>query len=175
MRFLVAVVVLIGALTVLNLFLTMAIIRRIKQTNVAPRREGSEIPELEVGTRIPDFRAESTSGAVVTNADFFGTEAVLAFYDTGCAVCKTTIPKLIDHAQVNGLKADQVIAVVGGRGNSAADYVDGLDGAATVVLEDSLGPVASAFSIPGFPAFVVVDADGRVVRAGTQSTLDARA
>ena len=149
--------------------------RRLKQKGSGPVTDGSDIPELPIGSRIPDFRAESTSGAVVATEDLLGSEAVFAFFDTGCAVCKTTIPKLIDHADAHGLKADQVIAVVGGRENSAADYVNGLEGAATLILEDSLGPVAAAFSIPGFPAFVVVDGDGRVVRAGTQSSLTAKA
>ncbi|MFG2129552.1 peroxiredoxin family protein [Streptomyces sp. NPDC048751] len=174
MGFLVAAVVLLGALTVLNLFLTMAVMRRLKQKDSGPAPDGSDIPDLPIGSRIPDFRAESTSGTVVATGDLLGSESVFAFFDTGCAVCKTTIPKLIDHADAHGLKADQVIAVVGGR-ESAAAYVDGLEGAATVILEDSLGPVASAFSIPGFPAFVVVDGDGRVVRAGTQSSLTAKA
>ena len=174
MEFLVAVVALIGALTVLNLLLIMAVIRRLKKMNSLSVPDGSDIPELPIGIRIPDFRAESTSGAVVTTGDLIGSESVFAFFDTGCSVCKTTIPKLIDHANAQGLKADHVIAVVGGR-DSAAEYVDGLDGAATVIVEDSLGPVAAAFSISGFPAFVVVDGDGRVLRAGTQSTLTAMA
>lgn len=176
MGFLAAVVALIGALTVLNLLLIMAVMRRLKQQNTVSTVNGNEsdIPELPIGSRIPEFRAESTSGAIVTTGDLIGSESVFAFFDTGCSVCKSTIPKLIDHADTHGLKADQVIAVVGGSENSAGEYLEKLDGAATVIVEDSVGPVASAFSIAGFPAFVIVDGDGRVVRAGTQSTLTAK-
>ncbi|MEU2914638.1 peroxiredoxin family protein [Streptomyces massasporeus] len=177
MGFLVAVVALIGALTVLNLLLIMAIMRRLKQQNSVSNANsnGSDIPELPVGSRIPDFRAESTSGAVVAARELVGADSVFAFFDTGCSVCKTTIPKLRDHAEAHGLKADQVIAVVGGSESAAGEYVEQLDGVATVIVEESVGPVASAFSISGFPAFVVVDGDGLVVRAGTQSTLTTRA
>lgn len=176
MGFLVAVVALISAMTVLNLLLIMAVMRRLKQVKSfsTTNDNESDIPELPIGSRIPDFRAESTSGAVVTTGDLVGSESVFAFFDTGCSVCKTTIPKLIDHAVVHGLKADQVIAVVGGSENSAGEYVEKLNGSATVILEESVGPIASAFSIAGFPAFVIVDDDGRVARAGTQSTLTAK-
>ncbi|WP_208034781.1 redoxin family protein [Streptomyces cyanogenus] len=152
-------------MAVFNLFLTMAVIRRLKQN--APDLAEPDLPELPPGSRLPDFHGESISGTPVTAHTVAGTDSIFAFYDTGCSACKTTIPQLIGYAQGKGLKPDQVIAVVGGDRAAADVYAAELDGVATVIVEDTLGPVASAFSISGIPAFVQVDSGGTVVRSGT--------
>jgi thiol-disulfide isomerase/thioredoxin len=173
MEFLVSIVALIGAMSVLNLLLTMAVIRRLKQKPSDPIEP--DLPELPAGSKLPVFRGESVSGAVVASADLAGSGSLFAFFDTGCSVCKPTVPKLVEYARDNGLKADQVIAVIGGDRVAATEYVEELDGAATVIVEETLGPVASAFSITGIPAFVEVDSTGTVVRSGTaRSVLTAR-
>jgi hypothetical protein len=174
MPFLVAAIVLIGAIAALNLLLTVAMIRRLRETAVRPVAPPPDLPELPAGSRVPAFHAEAVSGETVTNESLTGSAAIFAFLDTGCSSCKSSLPKLVAYADANGLKPGQVIAVVGDAEGDTAAYLSLLDGVATVIVEETLGPVARAFSIDGFPAFVLSDADGVVTRSGDgDSTLTA--
>lgn len=168
MSFLVAAVVLIGVITILNLLLTMAVIRKLRNTasTGAERVAPPDLPELPAGSRVPVFHGEAISGETVSAQTTAGSAAVFAFFDTGCSACKPTVPKLIEYAKKNALPAGQVIAVVGDDGGDASEYVSELGGTATVIVEETMGNMARAFSIHGFPAFVIADADGVVVRSG---------
>jgi hypothetical protein len=176
MPFLIAAVVLIGAVTALNLLLTLAVIRRLRQPGTGAARSfiDPDLPELPAGSPVPPFRAETVSGRTITAQSLSGSEAVYAFFDSGCSSCRPTIPRLIAYAERRGLTPHQVVAVVGGDPADAGDYLSALDGRASVVVEDTLGPVAEAFAIHSFPAFVIADPGGIVRRSGdSASTLAA--
>ncbi|MUL40258.1 redoxin domain-containing protein [Streptomonospora sp. PA3] len=176
MEILVGFVVLIGAVALLNLLLTMAVVRRLRQLAEQPAARGSAGPELEevpAGSPVPSFRSRTLPGEPVTSESLLGRETVFAFFDTGCSVCKSAIPKLLAHAAEKRLTPGQVVVVVGDQGGESGEYTGRLDGAATVILEPRLGPVAQAFGIQGVPAFVRADARGTVVTSG--NTVDALA
>lgn len=178
MPYLVAAVVLFSAIATLNLLLTLAVIRKLRQSPPAGPKlaPDPDLPELPAGSPVPAFHAEAVSGRAVSDKSQNGSEAVYAFFDSGCSSCRPTIPRLIDYAKRHGLAPDQVVAVVGGEPADADEYVSALDGRATVILEETLGPVAAAFSIHSFPAFVIADPGGVVRRSGdSTSTLAAAA
>ncbi|WP_433257225.1 TlpA family protein disulfide reductase [Streptosporangium sp. CA-135522] len=159
---------LIGGISVLNLLLTMAVIRKLRDTasTGAGRAAPPDLPELPAGSRMPSFHGEAVSGEIVSAQTTAGSAAVFAFFDTGCSACKPTVPKLIEFARKNALPTGQVIAVVGDNDGNASEYVDELGGTATVIVEETMGSMARAFSINSFPAFVIAGADGVVVRSG---------
>jgi thiol-disulfide isomerase/thioredoxin len=178
MPYLVAAVVLFSAIATLNLLLTLAVIRKLRQSPPAGPKlaPDPDLPELPAGSPVPSFHAEAVSGRSVSDKSQSESEAVYAFFDSGCSSCRPTIPRLLDYAKRNGLTPDQIVAVVGGEAADAGEYVDALDGRATVILEETLGPVAAAFSIHSFPAFVIADPGGVVRRSGdSTSTLAAAA
>ncbi|MDT0302461.1 TlpA family protein disulfide reductase [Streptomonospora wellingtoniae] len=170
MEILVGFVVLIGAVTLINLLLTLAVVRRLRRLDERPAAQAAAPPQLDelpAGSPVPRFRSRTLAGEAITSDDLLGQETVFAFFDTGCSVCKTVIPKLAAHADANGLKPGQVVVVIGDQGAESGEYTRELDGVATVIVEPRMGPVAQEFGIQGVPAFVRADAEGVVMRSGT--------
>ncbi|GAA4920965.1 redoxin [Stackebrandtia albiflava] len=160
MPFLIAAVVLVGAIAVLNLLLTMAVIRRLR------KNESAMSPMMESGppkgSPVPEFTAEATDGTTVTAASFAGQSAVMAFFSTTCSACKPAVPRLVAHIDANGLKPQQVVAVINGEGDEQAEFTELLKDKATVVWESEMGEVTAAFTVSAFPTFVHIGSDGKV-------------
>ncbi|MFF5205874.1 TlpA family protein disulfide reductase [Streptosporangium sp. NPDC000396] len=172
MSLLVAAVVLIGGISIVNLLLTLAVIRRLRDPAAtgAGRAAPPDLPELPAGSPVPAFQGQTVSGQTVSAQTTAGSAAVFAFFDTGCSSCKPAVPKLVNFAKKHALPAGQVIAVVGDNDGNAAEYIDALGDTATVIVEETMGNMARAFSLDSFPAFVIADADGVIVRSGHGGT-----
>lgn len=163
MPFLIAAVVLVGAITVLNLLLTMAVIRRLRRNEAA---QNVPLPDSgpKLGAPLPAFTGEAVSGETVVTTDVSGAEAVFAFLSTSCSACPTALPHLVEYAQARELKAAQVVTVIGGEQADAAEFLDALDGKSVAIMEELMGPIAKSFEVSAFPTFVMTDAEGRVTR-----------
>lgn len=81
MPYLAAAVVLIGLLCVLNLLLTVGLIRRLREQG--PGRPGNAAPPtaLGPGSRIGDFTTRTTGGEPVSHEDLTG---LVGFFSAGC-------------------------------------------------------------------------------------------
>ncbi len=169
MHILTGAVALVGLVALLNLLLTLALIRRIRQMGASA---GPSVPvdgdleEFTAGTPIPTFESTSLEGERVASDDHIGQETVYAFFDTACSVCKTRLTPLVEHAQARGMRPEQVVVVIGHSQGDSSEYTVPLEGHATVIVEEPLGEVAQAFSVEGFPTFVHADSRGRIVRSG---------
>ncbi|GLY40513.1 TlpA family protein [Amycolatopsis sp. NBRC 101858] len=152
MPFVVAALVLLGLLCLLNLLLTVGILRRMR----AQSTTGSgSLFALRPGSAVGEFAATTTEGEPVTTATLNGT---VAFFSAGCAACHDALPDFLAYARDQG--RDNVFAVFGG---DEPDTVRALAEVARVVPADlDGGPVAAAFRNTWTPALYVV-ADGRVV------------
>ena len=159
MGVLVAAVVVLTALTLFNLVLTMALVRRLRRLE-DPGRGGTfpEFPDLEevpAGRPVPDFTATTRDGVEISAKERLGDRAVYAFFDTSCGTCKKQLQPLVDFARRAGL-AD------------ADAYTSVLEGHATIVMQSLGDEVGLAFSPGGIPAVILADADGVVVRSGVE-------
>lgn len=150
MPFVVAALVLLGLLCLLNLLLTVGILRRMRAGSP------STTPfALRPGSAVGEFTATTTDGEPITAAALTGT---VAFFSADCPACHDTLPDFLAHAREQG--RDNVLAVFGG---DDPDTVRALAEVARVVTADlDGGPVAAAFRNTWTPALYVV-ADGRVV------------
>lgn len=169
MPYLIAAVVLVGAIAVLNLLLTMAVIRRL-------RRNEANMPGMPMmdtgpaaGSPLPEFAASSTAGDDVSNESFMGSAGIAAFFSTTCSACKPAIPQLVDHIEKAGFTPQQALVVIAGEGDERAEFTAMFDGKATVITEGELDKVATAFSISAFPSFVHFDESGVVTRSHSGS------
>jgi peroxiredoxin len=112
------------------------------------------------------FSADTTSGGAVSLAGLRGSRALVGFFDPGCAPCHEQVPEFVELAKTLPGGPSQVLAVVSGRPDQAAEFAARLDGVASVVLENSedgrMGPVAHSFSVFGWPSFYLLDASGTV-------------
>ena len=172
MPFFIGGLVLVGSIAIVNLLLTLAVIRRLRSQAFSP--ELAPYPGPAAGSAIPSFVADTVTGEQVSSDALAGQPAVVAFLSTTCSACPPSIPHLVGYADSRDLKPSQVICVVSGTHEDAAGIIDALVDAAVVVVEPPNGALAKLFQVSAFPTFVIVDAQGSVERsyAGSTSLLE---
>jgi thiol-disulfide isomerase/thioredoxin len=171
LSYLTAAVALVGVVAVAALLLVIALARRIRE--LGPLSAGGLRPgQRPVAYRLPPgskpsyFSAVTTSGRTVSPVELSGHQALVGFFDTGCAPCRDQIPEFIEMAKTIPGGPDQVLAVVTGRPDTAAEFAGRLESVASVVLENpasgGIGPLAHSFSAFGWPSYYLLDSSGTV-------------
>lgn len=165
----VAGLVLVGLLALTNLVLTFGVIRRLRVHSEAisaaagpPARSAIGI---DVGSSPAAFQATATDGRQVGAGSTGPEPTVVAFFSPRCPACRDRLPGFGDYVARQRLGRDSVLAVVVGDEAADSDFVAALSPLALVVTEPDGGAVSAAFQIAGFPAFCVLDGQGRVVAA----------
>ncbi|MBD2891595.1 hypothetical protein amrb99_05010 [Actinomadura sp. RB99] len=154
MPYLVAAVVLLGVACLLNMLLTMGILRRLRAD--AGRPAAADLPfELGPGASIGEFAAVTTDGEPVDH-DVLG--GVVAFLSADCPACHDLLPELVERAR--RLDRDDVLVVVGGDDPETVRTLNPV--ARVVAAEADGGPVARAFRNTWTPALYLVG-DRRVL------------
>ncbi|MFI9236341.1 TlpA family protein disulfide reductase [Streptomyces sp. NPDC053079] len=171
MGLLVAVVVVLVVTAVLNLTLSVGLVRRIRRhTDVLNGLVADDRGLLPVSTRIPEFTAVAVDGTVVGKGTSDPPELVVLL-SADCPACHDTLPDLVAYIGAAGHPPERVLAVVchARDGTDAATaMVEALAGMATVVEEPCEGGVVGrAFSVDGFPSFYGVD--GGVITAAARA------
>jgi hypothetical protein len=169
--FLIALVVLVGAVAVLNLLLTVGVIRRLRQhtENLANLSTmGGPQPSIMIGEgeRAGEFAATTTDGEPVTR-DLLSGQTLVGVLTPDCSACRERLPEFVSSAETFPGGRGQVLAVLAGELEQVEEYREQLAPVARVVIEPPMkGAVATALKVEGFPAFAVLDADGTVVASG---------
>lgn len=160
-----------GALSLVNLWLTIALARKLRDhgEQLARRPSGPRpLVGLPPGTQVPDFTLTTVAGATVSAEDLRGQRSVIGFFSPGCAPCHDQIPAFAAFARALPGGADRALAVISGRhgprgqDGSADDFARQLADIAHVVREPSAAAAAAALAVSGFPSFILLDAGGRV-------------
>ncbi|MEU8113257.1 TlpA disulfide reductase family protein [Micromonospora sp. NPDC048947] len=166
--YLVTAVVLACALGALNLLLTLAVIRRLREHTdaLAALRhvEGSDV--IRAGRLPADFAVTTTDGRPLRRSDLTG-GTLVAFFSTGCSACTDALPRFVAQAAAFPGGPDQVLAVVSGGGPEASGLADQVTAIARVVIEDIDGDLATAFEVRAFPSWCLLDPSGKVHRSGS--------
>ncbi|MFE6765660.1 TlpA family protein disulfide reductase [Streptomyces sp. NPDC057689] len=168
MVFVVVGLVLVGALGLLNLALSIAIVRRLRRQEeqrraIAP--DASSGPE--VGTAVPAFTAPTLGGKVFASASLAGGTAALSFITTSCGACDEFVSEMPEFAAKTGLDDSRIVVVIAGEQGKARQMADHLDGLATVVYEAAPGDISSLYSITATPTTVITDAHQNVTATHT--------
>ncbi|GAA2846487.1 TlpA family protein disulfide reductase [Nonomuraea rubra] len=165
MAYLVTAVVLVALLGMVNLLLTIGLIRRLRRES-GPRPMLAE--GLAPGAGVPRFAAMTTNGEPVSE-ELLGAPALVGFFSPGCQPCKELLPLFVERARGT---SDGVLAVVAAvPGQDATAYLEPLAQVARVVTEPPQGPVQRAFKVGAFPTIITIDAGGTV--AGTDHAMPA--
>jgi thiol-disulfide isomerase/thioredoxin len=165
-------VILVGALCLLDLALSVGIVRRLRDqtADIAALRSSGPSPAdslMPPGSTIGPFAATTTTDEPVA----IDGPTVVGLFLTGCGPCQALLPSFIEYARRSSLP---VLAVVTGDPDAAEPIVESLLPVADVVLDGQSGPLATAFQATSFPQVYVVDG-GRVVVSGRDvSALPAR-
>ncbi|MFD0151340.1 TlpA family protein disulfide reductase [Streptomyces sp. NPDC055721] len=170
MAFLVAGMVLVGALGLLNLALSLAIVRRLRRQE---EQRGAVDPNApsgpEVGTTVPAFTAPTLGGEEFTSASLAGGTAAMSFITTSCSACDEFVSGMPEFAARTGLDDSRIVVVIAGEQGKARQMADHLNGLATVVHEAAPGAISSLYSITATPTTVITDADQNVTATHTGS------
>ncbi|MFC7545672.1 TlpA disulfide reductase family protein [Plantactinospora sp. GCM10030261] len=168
MPYLITAVVLVGAIGVLNLLLTLGVLRRLREhsTRLAAGPAGSGPGIIETGQRPGDFAATDTDGKPVRRADLTGS-VLVAFFSPDCAACVEALPQfLVEAAEFPGGRS-QVLTVVGADGPETTEMATRLAEVSRVVVDGAGGRVAGAFQVAAFPAWCLLDPSGDVRHSGS--------
>lgn len=156
-------------LTLLNLLLTLGVIRRLREhTDLLSRRVVDNPAEAKVmldpGQEPAGFVVTAQDGGVIDSA-MLAQRSLVAFLSPGCDLCHEQLPEFIGYAGHFSNGRDATVAVVVGDHEQAHELVSRLTPVAKVVLEDKDGAMCKAFDVKGYPAYAVVDG-GVIVASG---------
>ncbi|TMR22377.1 TlpA family protein disulfide reductase [Nonomuraea turkmeniaca] len=159
MPYLIVAVVLVGVLCMLNLLLTVGVIRRLRKQAASaaflpPMAEG-----LAIGEKLPEFSATTTDGEPISD-ELLGGPALIGFFSPSCQPCRELMPRFIDHARQSS--AAVLAVVVTDSAEEAVADVERLTEVARVVVEEPQAAIQSAFQVVGYPTVFLIGADGRV-------------
>jgi thiol-disulfide isomerase/thioredoxin len=164
--YLVAGLILVGAVASLNLLLTLGVIRRLRELDAQLPQRGLDSTLLPAGATVDDFAADTTDGATVSRRALRG-DTVVGFFSPGCEPCEALQPAFVEYAARVPGGRDHVIAVVAGSPDEAAPVVARLSGIARVVVEEAAGgAVVRAFRVRAYPALFHLDGTGEVRASG---------
>ncbi|MEV0581438.1 TlpA disulfide reductase family protein [Nonomuraea sp. NPDC050310] len=161
MVYLTAAVVVLSLLTLLNLLLTVGVIRRLR-AEAASRRD--ELGGVRVGAVVGEFATTDVDGRPISRGRL-NERTLVGFFTPGCEPCAELLPRFVERA---GQVPYDVIAVVSG---PAEDYVRELAPVAAVVAEGSTGALQEAFRVMAFPSVYLIDGSGTVVAEGLDASL----
>ncbi|MGA5562916.1 TlpA family protein disulfide reductase [Streptomyces platensis] len=149
----------VAALCALDLMLTLAVLRRLREertngsSHTPSDTQGGGIPK---GALVGPFETRCVEGARLTDEDLVD-GAVVGFFSPMCPPCKRELPAFVALATtLQGVR--QVIAVVisvTGRPDEEAEavaIVEQLAPLARVVREDDTGSCLTAFGVSAFPS-----------------------
>ncbi|WP_053736634.1 hypothetical protein [Nocardia sp. NRRL S-836] len=148
-------------LTVLNLVLLFAVIRKLRDQPQQPEF----VPQtLTPGSAVRRFEAKTTTGATITEESL--TSMVVAFVSPSCAPCRDLVASI--RQTVPRLGEPLLLVVVEELDDATRAAVAGVDGV-TVVADTESNALTSAFGVSSFPT--VARLDGRlVVSSGSKLT-----
>ncbi|WP_051451815.1 TlpA family protein disulfide reductase [Actinospica robiniae] len=167
MAYLAAAVAVVGALGLLNLLLTLAVIRKLRDHTVrlsaAGNQEGLPAPGTVVsGAQVHDEEGRSIDADWMTR----GAKLVVLMSAT-CSACMEQLPRAAAYVAGFAGAADSVLAVVVGEGGHRDEIVGRLHGLTTLVHGPDAQLMADALGNEGYPTYYVLD-EGRV-RVATHS------
>src|SRR5207247_377628 len=96
MPLLTAVVIVLAALTILNITISAAVIRLLREPDRLLR--GTEYPLPPVGSKVDKFSATSIGGGTITDATVAVGEYLVAFLSVTCPPCQRLTDRLADLA-----------------------------------------------------------------------------
>jgi thiol-disulfide isomerase/thioredoxin len=165
MPYLVAAVVIVGAVATLNLILTTAIVRRMRvYERDRPSRSPLEmLGGLLPGAPLPTFTGTPVAGGALTDGDLRGRPAAVAFLSTDCPGCVEHAPQFAAAARATLARGGRAVAVII-EGTEPVDALTAAVGPATAVYEpmQPAGPMTRAFDVKSFPTFFVIDEAGTI-------------
>jgi hypothetical protein len=148
-----ASVMVLAVLTVLNLILCLAVIRRMRATeeSAAVASLSGDMPAP--GTVVTGLAATTTAGDLIGPDDLAHEETFVAVLSVGCPSCETFVAEL--GRRRRSLPEHALLIVTAGAGQDAGPMAGRLSSRAPVIIAGDDDPVLDAFGgISTFPTFM---------------------
>jgi thiol-disulfide isomerase/thioredoxin len=170
MVYVVVALVVLSALTLLNLLLFLGVMRRLREhSELLSKGAGNGGADneglLAAGETVADFTATTVDGDAVGLADLRD-GAMVAFFSPTCAPCRERLPEFVEAATAVPAADRQAYAVIIGDAAEAAGMAEQLSPAARVVTGPTTVPMVEAFGAESFPALYRMGPDGVVAASG---------
>ncbi|WP_127497852.1 hypothetical protein [Actinoplanes solisilvae] len=148
-----AAVVALAVLTVFNLLICFAVIRRLRAVEESSGREQYADDLPRPGTAVTGFSAVTSDGIVLGTTDLAHDEDFVGVVSVGCPACEAFADGLSERA--DRLPERALLIVTAGEGDDPASMVERLRPYASVVVTADDGPELAAFGeITAFPTFM---------------------
>jgi hypothetical protein len=170
MQFLVGTVVLAGTLCVVDLVLTFAVLRRLREHTERLSQlsaAGNSSPGIDrdalLGRALPEFSAKTVNGTVVSRESVTGSVELIGMFLPGCSPCRTQAPRFVDAARKLG--SGRALAVIAGSGPDADHLIETFKDVTEVVIDPASGELITGLRLSAFPAFLRLNSVGAIVDA----------
>lgn len=159
MDFWIASTILLWVVVLLNLLLTIGLIRRVNATAAAP---GAALPPgLPAGTELPEATVTRLDGDEVPLRSVAAGPSVLLFLSPSCEGCRDQLPAVREVLGATaGLRAVALVAAADP--GEAAAYQDELPGVTVVTAAGGGGDALGRLQVHSFPMYYTVDASSRI-------------
>ncbi len=156
---LVTVVIILTVLVAVDLVLTAAVMRRLREHDVAlrvPAVQPATSPALPVGSRVPAFAAQTSRGTVNSD-ELIADDTLFAFVSPGCVGCEEDRPRLTVELRRRAEAGQASVVVVTESSARIREYESTYGSLARVVADGPVdGPVTSAFAVRAYPSYALV-------------------
>lgn len=146
-------------IVLVNIFLSLALIRRLNRTGQSILEVG-----LKAGTTAPDFSAQTLQGITKTRADYLGRAIVLIFVSPTCEPCRARLPMLQKTAVEARTSAVEFVLVSGGTLEETRAWNQEVDiRLPLLVATQDQNPFFKDYQITSTPTFCLVGTEGKVL------------
>lgn len=156
-----------GSLSLLNLALILAVIRRI---NIPQRDFMDSMIGLPPGEPVPSFTADLLGGGALSQTEISGQPNVLLFVTPECKACIRAMPDYLRLARLAESRGPGLIFVSGGDADATLRMF-GRSGTRVLITPTEESDVFKRFQVPGTPHFVLI-ADDKVHSSGFPDPLN---
>jgi peroxiredoxin len=163
--------ILLWVLVLLNLVLTLALVRKANSDSSSGATSTSQpVETLEKGSIAPDFSAQNLQGETVTLASYEGRAVAFVFVGPNCAPCRDSLPRY-EAMYAGALSRGTEVVLVSNAGSEATSHlVDEFNLRMPVLIAPQPdNPFFEDYKVAGTPSYCLITADGKVQSSGYPS------
>ena len=161
--FLIVSSILLWLVVVFNLFLTLALIRRINQQATS----SMTLEGLAIGESAPRFVAETLQGPTLQSQAYQGKPTIMVFIGPECSHCLKALP-LIKQLQPKAAQAaiEFVLVSDGNHGSTQVYFTRHQLHANAIIAPRGVSPLLDEYKVGGVPFYYLISPDGLIQAFG---------
>lgn len=157
--------ILLWVVVLLNLLLTLALVRRLNRASHPEQGIG-----LKAGELAPDFTAHTLSGETITRSAYAGRNVAFIFISTHCVPCHEILPRLEPLGPKASRVGTELVLVSGDEIEDTRTFAEELNISLPILIAPrKTNSFITDYQSTGTPSYCLIDGQGRVQSAGYPS------